>query len=131
MIPGDVALGVMEAMQYGMSAPLFTGSRAFGVEQEGSDWDFLVLGTPANVRRMPEEWVAGRSMGEEDDSSQFLSLRRGDLNLIVSLNETHYARFKLATELCTYLRGPAEKPKRIAVFAAIVLGRSPAEPIEF
>lgn len=128
MIPGDVALAVMEAMQHGAQRPLFTGSRAFGVEREDSDWDFLVYGSAQLSEILKAEgWAEGASMGTEEEPSQFDSLRKGDLNLIVALYEEHYQRFARATELCVFLRGPADRNQRIAIFDAVVRLKSPSE----
>jgi len=55
-------------------------------------------------------------------TSQFISLKQGDINLIVTDNKDFYDKFLLATHVCKTLN-VMEKQHRITVFQAILYGK--------
>ena len=55
-------------------------------------------------------------------TSQFISLKKGNINLIVTDNKDFYDKFLLATHVCKTLN-VMEKQHRITVFQAILYGK--------
>lgn len=59
--------------------------------------------------------------------SQFVSLKQGEINLIITDNKEFYDKFMLATHVCKSLN-VLDKQHRIAVFQAILYGKAYGKP---
>ena len=105
------------------------GSRVTcSVVPETSDWDYRVE-IPDDERiyeqtldALPDEWVM--EGGEHYDKGiryTFHSFRRGNVNLLVSMNAAWCERHRVATHICRQL-DILHKPNRIMVFQAVLYG---------
>ncbi len=96
-----------------------TGSRYYGVAQDGADHDWLCLGT---------RHEAAKLRADEADSCNnvpyFTSLRFGTVNVIVAHDDEFYNKFLTASEVCRLVQ-PTVKSHRIAIFRAILYGETP------
>lgn len=103
-----------------------------------TDRDWLVArvgATEGDVSRLIGEGLCGEmgfSLGggehyQQQARTDFASLRRGDLNLIVMCDPDLIARHRLATQVCRELN-LMDKGQRIVVFRALLYGQSPDSP---
>ena len=92
---------------------------------QGNDIDILVLldsnGVGVDELRLPG-WVYGGSTPKSGDG--WCSWKQGDINLLVTEDQTYFNSWVTAAEVCKYLflkRGVVlDKPDRIAVHAIIM-----------
>jgi hypothetical protein len=95
------------------------------IHGQGNDIDILVLldstGGSVDELRLPG-WVYGGSTPKSGD--KWCSWKQGDINLLVTADQTYFNAWVTATEVCKYLflkRGIVlDKPERIAVHAIIM-----------
>ncbi len=103
-----------------------TGSRAFGVEKENSDYDWFV---PHDVS--VADWLDFLEENEywqEADGDirllrNFISYRFDDVNVIHSLNAEFTAKWKLAHDECVQVR-PRLKADRVRIFRKHLYGET-------
>lgn len=90
-----------------------------------SDWLVFTLDWQRFIDAATAEGfeVAGSVPGDalEQRDSQFTSLRRGDVNLVVTTDTEFLRKFIAATEVCKRLN-LLRKPDRIALFQAVLYG---------
>jgi predicted nucleotidyltransferase len=106
-----------------------TGSR---VTKDGwtdeSDWDYVVYDPDkkfANSLRI-EEWVVGSLV----DAGEFMSIRKGDVNLILVDKEEVWKKYIIATNLIKTLNSKT-KGERIAVFDSVFGKDKNAAAVDF
>lgn len=106
-----------------------TGSR---VTKDGwtdeSDWDYVVYDPDkkfANSLRL-EECVIGSNV----DAGEFMSIRKGDVNLILVDKEEIWKKYIIATNLIMTLNSKT-KGERVAVFDSVFGKDSNAKAVEF
>ncbi len=106
-----------------------TGSR---VTEDGwtseSDWDYVVYDPDkkfAKALKM-EEWVIGSNV----DAGEFMSIRKGDVNLILVDKEEIWKKYIIATNLIKALNSKT-KGERVAVFDSVFGKDSNAKALEF
>jgi hypothetical protein len=105
----------------------YVGSRvSCNPPPEGTDEDILILTDKAY--RLVEDCKAQGFVGGEfyfgrpgKKDSEFVSIRKGDINLIVTEDKGFYDKFLLATHVCKTLN-VMEKVNRVMVFQAILYG---------
>lgn len=108
-----------------------TGSRAIcdpPPTDTDQDWLVLTMASEADVRLVVNKlgeagfhWE-GSQHYQQVAASDFMSWRKGDLNLIVTANLTFAERHRAATSVCKRLNLLA-KDDRVAVFQAVLYGR--------
>jgi len=107
-----------------------TGSRVICPQSvhAASDHDFLVRVENLNAAYqdlVAKDFHGGASMDDNDaikPGVKFVSLKRNDLNLIVTDDAKFFADFMLATRVATQL-GLTYRGHRIALFQAILYGK--------
>jgi hypothetical protein len=107
-----------------------TGSRTICPQcaSATSDHDYLVLVPDLKVARdalLAKDFTGGESMTDDTElraDTQFLSLRRKDLNLIVTADRKFYDAFTLATRVATTL-GLVLRSQRVQQFQAILYSK--------
>jgi hypothetical protein len=95
-----------------------------------TDEDILVLTSEDDIYRLVEDCkVVGFKGGEVyfsasgTASSDFYSLRKGEINLIITSRKEFFDKFLLATHVCKTLN-VMSKQHRITVFQAVLYGKS-------
>ena len=105
-----------------------TGSRAICPRcvAGDSDHDYLVkvddLTTAVSILEAKDFSSAGASLNDDGaikPNVKFVSLRRGNLNLIITSDAEFFSDFMLATRVATTL-GLTYRPQRITLFQAIL-----------
>lgn len=82
--------------------------------------DYDVAGVVTRLCALGFEWEGSKHY--RDAAGDFMSLRRDDLNLIVTANAEFATRHRAATHVCKRLNLP-NKQDRIAVFQAVLYGK--------
>lgn len=106
-----------------------TGSR---VTKDGwtseSDWDYVVYDPDHKLANTidPQEWVLGSNVG----AGEFMSIRKGDVNLILVDKEEIWKKYIIATNLIKTLNSKT-KGERVAVFDSVFGKDSNAKALEF
>ncbi len=106
-----------------------TGSR---VTKDGwtdeSDWDYVVYDPDHKFANTidPQEWVLGSNV----DSGEFMSIRKGGVNLILVDKEEIWKKYIIATNLIKTLNSKT-KGERVAVFDSVFGKDSNAKALEF
>lgn len=104
-----------------------TGSR---VTKDGwtdaSDWDYVVYDPDRKLQHKYHDW----SMGSEAGQGEFLSIRQGDINLILVDQEEIWKKYIIATNLIKALNSKT-KEERIKVFDSVFGKDSNAKAVEF
>lgn len=88
----------------------------------GEDIDCLLL--VSNLQSATESaQLCGyeKEGGESYDTSTFYSLRKGDLNILLTEDLSFYSGFKASADVCRFLK-VANKPDRIAVHRRLMDG---------
>lgn len=113
-------------------SPKPTGSRLFCPSTVvDPDFDLFCRGCRVDaINLISAGWEPGTSLTDEfleggQEHLRFASLRRGRVNAIVIFEDDLYDKFRVATDLCCMLGGPTNRPQRIAVFRAVLYGKSP------
>lgn len=92
-----------------------TGSR---VTKDGwtneSDWDYVVFDPDRKLNDKYREWALGSDAGQ----GEFLSIRKGQVNLILVDKEEIWKKYIIATNLIKTLNSKT-KEERIAVFDSV------------
>jgi hypothetical protein len=122
------AIGPLDEAKRALGVELIpTGSRVIcpQVCLSSSDWDYL--GCVVDLRGTAERlisngWTTGTSLAEVDaGATEFISLRKQSVNLILTNCQQFFGRFQLATRVATKL-GLTNKGDRIALFQALLYG---------
>lgn len=104
-----------------------TGSR---VTKDGwtgaSDWDYVVYDPDKKLKHKYHDW----SMGSKAGQGEFLSIRQGDINLILVDQEEIWKKYIIATNLIKALNSKT-KEERIKVFDSVFGRDSNAKAVEF
>lgn len=106
-----------------------TGSR---VTKDGwtdeSDWDYVVYDPDHKFANTidPQKWVLGSNV----DAGEFMSIRKGDVNLILVDKEEIWKKYIIATNLIKTLNSKT-KGERVAVFDSVFGKDSNAKALEF
>ena len=104
-----------------------TGSR---VTKDGwtdaSDWDYVVYDPDKKLQHKYHDW----DMGSEAGQGEFLSIRQGDINLIIVDQEEIWKKYIIATNLIKALNSKT-KEERIKVFDSVFGKDSNAKAVEF
>lgn len=82
------------------------GSKAIPTSESTNDTDYVVLVSsysPICNELLNMEWEQGGSFKTTNRQSYFYSFRKGDLNLILTDNQSFYDHFVLATRMCILL----------------------------
>lgn len=106
-----------------------TGSRAICPQaaSTASDWDWigLVENLPvAALLLIEDKWETGTSFPEDASKLtgvQFISMKKGKMNLLITADANFHKAFLLATRVATQL-GLTSKNHRIQLFQAILYG---------
>ena len=103
-----------------------TGSRVIcpGAVSDSSylDYMFFVMSLKHAVKTLEELGFATFAYTKDDfESYQFLSLRRGLINVLLTASSDFFEDFKLATRVATKL-GLTHKDDRVTLFQAILYG---------
>lgn len=104
-----------------------TGSR---VTKDGwtneSDWDYVVYDPDRKLNKVYHDWI----MGSEAGQGEFISIRQGDINLILVDQEEIWKKYIIATNLIKTLNSKT-KGERIAVFDSVFGKDKNAAAVEF
>lgn len=96
-----------------------------------TDDDYILLYSSAIAlkeavdRCLASDWALGGSLAIHNKGHNiFYSLKKGDLNLVMTDNEDWYSKMLCATKICMELN-EHDKQERIKIFEAIVYGLHP------
>lgn len=121
--PWAAALQVLSPADYDKATPV--GSRyILPIAPVESDLDILVLTSDLELVAL-RLTAAGfeREGGEHYPESEFRSYRKGDVNFIITEDPVFFDKFKVAAEVCRYLR-LSSRDQRINVHNIIIRGES-------
>lgn len=93
---------------------------------EASDWDYVVFDPDQKLKSKYFDWT----QGSEVDNGEFLSIKQGDINLILVDKEEIWKKYIIATNLIKALNSKT-KEERIKVFDSVFGKDSNTKAVEF